>query len=186
MERTCKVCGQTKPITAFGKTKSAGNGEKYYRWECRSCTYKRQNEWRLRNKDKIRKKSTDNMRKWRDRKMKENPAEFRKIEAKKAKLYRTNLKEEVYAAYGGYRCACCDETEPSFLSIDHINNDGYQLRKLWQGSGANIYNWLKREFKKTGKWPSDFQILCMNCQHGKARNNGICPHKKSVTTSRKA
>ena len=27
-------------------------------------------------------------------------------------------------AYGGYKCTCCGETEPKFLSIDHT---GYQI-----------------------------------------------------------
>ncbi len=34
----------------------------------------------------------------------------------------------VWAHYG-QRCACCGETEPAFLAIDHVNNDGNVHRK---------------------------------------------------------
>lgn len=75
-------------------------------------------------------------------------------------------KEIVYNHYGNM-CSCCGETERLFLSIDHINNDGYQNRK----KGINLYiDIIDRGF------PNDLQILCMNCNTGKARNNGICPH----------
>lgn len=91
------------------------------------------------------------------------------------------LKDVVYNAYGGYRCACCGEITEQFLSIDHINNDGANHRK-----GVNrrkMYHWLKKH-----GFPAGFQILCMNCNFGKARNNGVCPHQASEgsTTSRKA
>lgn len=80
------------------------------------------------------------------------------------------LKDATYAAYGGYRCACCGETQPEFLCIDHVNNDGHAHRKSI-GRGANIYLWLK----KNG-YPAGFQVLCMNCNFGKKHNGGVCPH----------
>jgi hypothetical protein len=96
--------------------------------------------------------------------------------------WNNNLKEKVYAAYGGYICACCGETIKQFLTIDHINNDGCDHRRLLnglhkpnrngRGSGKDLYLWLKRN-----NFPPGFQILCMNCNMGKARNNGVCPHK---------
>src|SRR5688572_22754686 len=46
------------------------------------------------------------------------------------------LKDQVYAAYGGYKCSCCGETEPSFLTLDHINNDGNQYRRDVGGTFA--------------------------------------------------
>ena len=186
-ERTCLVCGVTKPITAFNKTTSAGNGKKYHRRECRQCTYKRQENWRRRNADRLRALSYAATMRMRKRRLAADPIGFRAEEARKAKAYRESLKARVYAAYGGYRCACCGETQPKFLSIDHVNNDGYQRRKnRGHGAGAGIYLYLWRQFKKNESWPDDFQVLCMNCQHGKARNGGICPHKESVTTRAKA
>ena len=59
-------------------------------------------------------------------------------------LYR----EEVYNAYGNV-CACCGESEPAFLSIDHIDNDGASHRKK---IGAQIYRFLiKNNFPKNFK-----------------------------------
>jgi hypothetical protein len=91
------------------------------------------------------------------------------------------LRDEVYAAYGGYVCACCGVTEPSFLSIDHVYNDGAEHRREENlKTTQQLMAWLRRE-----GFPEGFQILCMNCQWGK-RTHGICPHKtEGVTTIRK-
>jgi hypothetical protein len=93
---------------------------------------------------------------------------------KQSKEYREKNKDRCYEAYGGYICSCpkCDETEPKFLSIDHVENNGNEHRKtIGYGNGSDIYRWLiKHDF------PKEFQVLCMNCNFGKARNGGICPH----------
>lgn len=81
------------------------------------------------------------------------------------------LRHDAMIAYGGYVCACCGETEPNFLSLDHIENDGADHRRK---VGKAIWKWLR-----DNNYPEGFQVLCMNCNHGKARNNGICPHKLS-------
>jgi hypothetical protein len=33
---------------------------------------------------------------------------------------RAMCRDEAFNAYGGYVCACCGETEPMFLTIDHV------------------------------------------------------------------
>src|SRR5690348_1104353 len=73
--------------------------------------------------------------------------------------------------YGGYRCACpgCSETIEAFLSLDHIHNDGAAHRKVI--NRRKLYVWLRNE-----GYPAGFQVLCMNCNFGKARNGGTCPH----------
>lgn len=89
---------------------------------------------------------------------------------------RERIKEATFAAYGGYVCACCGETEKKFLSLDHINNDGATFRRSMYGNrnaaGLVTYAWLARK-----GFPSGYQVLCMNCNHGKRMNNGVCPHK---------
>lgn len=85
-------------------------------------------------------------------------------------LSNKRIKDAAYNAYGGYICSCCKEKELSFLSIDHIENDGKLLRKT-QGTGTALYRWLVRN-----NFPKGYQILCMNCQFGKSKY-GICPHK---------
>jgi hypothetical protein len=29
------------------------------------------------------------------------------------------------------------------------------------------------------RFPAGFQVLCLNCNHGRFRNGGICPHQRS-------
>ncbi len=81
-------------------------------------------------------------------------------------------KAECYAAYGN-ACSCCGERNPLFLSIDHINRDGYMHRKTGALGGRTIYSWLRsRGYPKDG-----FRLLCMNCNTGREKNGGICPHE---------
>lgn len=80
-------------------------------------------------------------------------------------------KVKVLAHYGS-RCACCSEGELLFLTIDHIDNGGYRFRKKNNGSSHNnIYRWLVRN-----GFPDGYQVLCVNCNQGKHRNGGVCPH----------
>lgn len=91
--------------------------------------------------------------------------------------WRQKLKREVFEAYGGAICICCGEREFSFLSVDHIENNGAdhrrELNPKYGTGGARFYGWLKRS-----RFPKGFQVLCMNCQWGKKLNAGICPHKE--------
>ena len=83
-------------------------------------------------------------------------------------------KKIVYDHYG-WRCNCCGETTSKFLTIDHINNDGYKDRcrngKGHRFSGLYFYRKIIKE-----DFPKSLQILCYNCNYGKKVNNGVCPH----------
>jgi hypothetical protein len=83
------------------------------------------------------------------------------------------LRDRVYQAYGGSRCNCCGESNPGFLTIDHVNNDGAKFRKK-HGTGVQLYKWVI-----LNNFPPIFQILCMNCNWGKRRAPYICPHKRA-------
>ena len=87
------------------------------------------------------------------------------------------LKQQIMSVYGT-ECACCNETQLEFLSIDHINNDGAAHRREINGdkpraSGTKLYKWLKQN-----GFPQDLglQTLCHNCNSGKTRQKGVCPH----------
>lgn len=83
------------------------------------------------------------------------------------------LRAEAIAAYGA-RCACCGEREPTFLDLDHIHNDGASHRAE-AGNGTQIMLQLR-----DAGWPRGrVQLLCCNCNQGKARNGGVCPHVKN-------
>lgn len=99
-----------------------------------------------------------------------NDVNFPKINRERVKKYYKNKRSKVLDHYGN-KCACCGETNPKFLTIDHINNDGSKHRKLINSS--RLCPWLVKN-----NYPDNFQILCWNCNHGKQLNNGICPHKE--------
>jgi len=83
---------------------------------------------------------------------------------------RQERKDRCYAAYGGYICRCCGVTEPIFLSLDHIADDGASHRREI-GTGAHeLYRWLIKH-----NFPLGFQVLCHNCNWAKAC--GGCPHQ---------
>ena len=81
------------------------------------------------------------------------------------------LVKEVFDHYGN-ECTCCGETIRLLLTIDHINNDGAMHRKILGKSNIQLYHWLKKN-----NFPSNFQTLCYNCNIGKYKNGGVCPHK---------
>lgn len=84
------------------------------------------------------------------------------------------IKLHILNHYGG-RCVCCGQDDYHFLSIDHKNDDGHKQRAQHGRSGvASFYYWIK----KNG-YPDDLQVLCYNCNMGKAIYK-ICPHQ-SIT-----
>lgn len=89
------------------------------------------------------------------------------------KAFRERVKAEVFSAYGN-KCACCGETEPKFLSVDHKQNDGAEERKI---IGRSPHR-MRLSIRKRG-FPNTYQLLCFNCNCGKRDNNGVCPHKTS-------
>lgn len=72
------------------------------------------------------------------------------------------------------QCPKCNETNIKFLTIDHINNNGAEERRKlgYRGNGIAFYRWLKKH-----NYPEGYQVLCMNCNFGRQRNNGVCPHQ---------
>lgn len=100
-----------------------------------------------------------------------NPARLKRNIAN----YKIRLHQDILRAYGE-RCACCGEDHPMFLTLDHINNDGAQHRKEIMGNtkrgSTKFYAWVKRN-----EFPNFLQLLCWNCNCGKHRNGGVCPHK---------
>jgi hypothetical protein len=84
---------------------------------------------------------------------------------------RAAVRLAVLAGYGG-RCACCGESQPEFLAIDHINGGGGKERK----AGLTYQKFYR--FILENNFPSDYQILCHNCNMAKAFY-GECPHRRN-------
>lgn len=85
------------------------------------------------------------------------------------------LRAQVIAAYGG-QCACCGESRPEFLQLDHIHNDGtVQHLKLFgrKQCSTMFYVWLRNQ-----GFPQDrYQLLCTSCNFAKQVYGGLCPHQ---------
>jgi hypothetical protein len=150
MTKICRDCRKEKPLDEFY---ARSNGRSLTS-KCKLCT------------------SAD-AKKWRQRHM---TAEHRRRWSVAVKAKRQRIKDAVFGAYGGYHCACCGETERSFLTIDHVANDGAKFRREVLGgrtaAGSQTYRWLVEH-----NFPAGYQVLCMNCQWGKRMNNGVCPHQ---------
>lgn len=88
-----------------------------------------------------------------------------------AKKFNQQVKQQVVVAYGG-KCACCQEKQLEFLTIDHIDGNGRQHRReIGVSGGSAFYRWLKKN-----NYPDGFRVLCYNCNCA-IGHWGYCPHE---------
>jgi hypothetical protein len=106
------------------------------------------------------------------KKGREISANYRKNHREELDKIEKKITEDVISHYGG-KCACCGETQLEFLTIDHINGGGSKEREKLHLKGIGFYYWLRKN-----NYPDGLQILCFNCNCGKMRNRGVCPHRK--------
>jgi hypothetical protein len=192
--KTCSKCGIEKPEEDFYKAATTLDGR--HPW-CKSCHKAWSREWAKKNPEKRRESSRRSHAKNREKRnaaykeyAKQHPAIVRAAQkrwdernpeyrARKVAEYRARDRDAAFMAYGGFRCACCGEMQPMFLTIDHVNNDGAMHRKIVGGKGgSSFFQWLRRN-----KYPPGFQVLCRNCNWGKHVNGGVCPHQRSEGSS---
>lgn len=83
--------------------------------------------------------------------------------------YTKQIRSKFREMYGG-KCACCGESEPKNLTLDHIKNNGKELRKK-NGTGLAEHRVAVKNYD-----PETYQVLCWNCNIGKHRNKNTCPH----------
>jgi hypothetical protein len=84
---------------------------------------------------------------------------------------RQHLRDQMVAAYGG-QCSCprCPETNPAFLTLEHVNGDGKAHRAK---VGSHTYADLRRR-----RWPKEgYTLLCWNC-NAMTRGGRTCPHEE--------
>lgn len=138
--------------------------QKRYREKNKDKRNAKKREHYAANKDAIRKKQSEYR--------KNNPETVNSANARWRAEFWPALRAEMIDAYGG-SCSCCGEAEPKFLDLDHINNDGNACRKAHKNGQQEVL-----ALKRSG-WPKEkHQLLCCNCNQGKARNKGVCPHKQ--------
>lgn len=87
---------------------------------------------------------------------------------------RAKLKLDMLDHFGRV-CSCCGETNPFFLTLDHVKNDGASHRRESDFNEQQMYRIARREGYPKDKW----QCLCMNCNFAKG-HFGICPHAQGV------
>jgi len=102
-----------------------------------------------------------------------NPLKI-KQNLEKQKQWRDKLKDDVFQAYGGYRCACCGVLDKIFLGLDHMNGGGCRERRVGKIGVYSIYSKLRKQ-----GFPPGYQVLCMNCNFAKG-HIGFCPHEKQA------
>ena len=182
--RICTRCRRMKPIEEFAKK---GNGRRSI---CRPCDVDihKQRYYNLKGERERILSRTGHAHSVRTAKglcwQCDSPVEPGSVRCKKhndenrsrSHRMRVKVKNAIFDHYGR-KCACCGETIATFLSIDHVKNDGSVHRRSLTGckSGGSISVYL--DIIRRG-FPDDFQVLCMNCQFGKRMNGGVCPHEE--------
>lgn len=78
-----------------------------------------------------------------------------------AKRYRAELRQQIIDAYGG-SCVCCGSTRERHLALDHVNGNGNQHRREVSSNNLTILRLVVQQ-----GYPSDFQLLCHNCNFEK-------------------
>ena len=162
--RRCKKCNRERLLIDFPIYDRARG---WRRHECRDCHTCRMNIHYLKNKPHRLQRAKE--------RYTANPSavwtpERKKRARERGRKYLVKWRQAVFDHYG-WECACCGETEPIFLTIDHMNNDGAEHRRR-DVVAISLYRWLVRN-----GFPEGFQTLCYNCNCGRARNGGICPHQ---------
>lgn len=163
---TCPQCGITGDTNFYPSTLA----RKGHTRSCKTCHAKYTNTFRRKNPEYT-KKYNQYYR-----------SLYRKELNEKNRQNAANAKRMVYDHYGRV-CACCGETGESFLTVDHVKNDGHKhlgRNGKYRLLGASLHSWIIRN-----SFPADFQILCFNCNCGKNLNAGICPHKTKIGTKSK-
>jgi hypothetical protein len=79
----------------------------------------------------------------------------------------------------GNRCSCpkCPErhnTHPQFLTFDHVHGQGTRHYKE-VGHNIMFYKWIIKN-----NFPDTLRLLCWNCNCGRAKNGGVCPHEDEL------
>ena len=157
--KRCPRCGEVKSLDQFYRRSRSPSGRNSW---CKDCHNKASTDWRKKNH--ARAASTAHRRYLR------LGDKIRRYNVELHQRYKALL--VAHYSNGANKCVCCGESEVRFLTIDHINGNGSEHRKLTKcGTGSVFYCWLIRE-----GMPEGYQVLCYNCNNARARH-GICPHQ---------
>ena len=169
--KTCSKCKAEKPFSEFSPHRKSKDG--FHSW-CKACncagTMRLYNDLSKEERTAVyrnRKNDPSHDPEYR-RKRYANDIEHRERAKRAAGANYHRLRATLISGYGS-KCACCGETQPLFLEIDHVNGGGSKDFK--ENYSATVY----RRIVKEG-FPTEYQLLCANCNKGRFRNGGVCPH----------
>lgn len=141
----CPRCKTVKPKTEFGKY---ANAKDLKRWYCILCEREYGREFRIKNRDKV----NESLRRSYAKHILKRRAENRQRAFE--------IKKKVLTHYGNgkFECVLCGFKNTVALSLDHINNNGYEERKIFNRPNPLYRHLIKNNF------PDGYRTLCMNCQ----------------------
>jgi hypothetical protein len=94
---------------------------------------------------------------------------------------RAKAKLKLYSEFG-YKCSCCGETHPYFLTLEHKLGGNPARRKKTRNGWVitRIQPQLINEAERDGWDREKYDLLCMNCNFAKG-HFGECPHISGVS-----
>ena len=116
----------------------------------------RYNKWYYANHEENKKKKRESMKRRREAEPEKYATHSRESKRK--------LKEQLFNMYG-HKCILCGFDDKRTLTLDHINNNGSEERK--QLGERGVYRRARDNYL-----PSEYRILCMNCQFIERYKNG--------------
>lgn len=161
MKGVCKSCSEEKDLARYQKE---SGGRHYFRKLCVQCWSDSRSAYQA----VYRSDRADHLKEYHAQK---HLNKKDKRNATSRRYYR-NLRDQVLNRYGAM-CSCCGESDKTFLTLDHVNNDGAEHRRKI-GMGHIFYRWIIDH-----AFPDTIKVLCYNCNSGRYRNGGICPHETS-------
>ena len=156
VSRACTKCGVVKPLDGFRKNRAYHDG---YTRQCVECIGDRRRE-RYHSGPAIERELS---KEW-------ATANRERIQARATERRVRAL--AMYSDTAEPSCACCGEGTLAFLTFEHIAGGGRQHRQRTGGGG--FLSWLLGERRE------GIEVLCMNCNHGRRVNHGVCPHDELV------
>lgn len=169
-EKQCSKCGDSKSVEEFSLYKKSKDGRSSW---CKKCnaesTLRRYHSMTLEERkahNRARAAKVDNSKR---RAQYAASPEIRRKAIECQVRDRRRLRDRLYAGYGS-KCSCCGEAQPLFLQLDHVNGGGVQHYR--RTSPPTVY----REVI-AANFPPSYRLLCANCNMGRWRNGGICPHE---------
>jgi hypothetical protein len=148
MKKFKKHCFRGHPFTEKNTYIQLQNGIQTRK--CRICRAQATKKWRKKNKKHVKDYHKKNYPIW---------------EQKQRRICLTHY------GNGKLECICCGEKIYQFLTLGHVNDNGQEERRMYNGQLGIMRRLIKLGF------PEGYETVCWNCNLGKRSNKGICPHK---------